>query len=93
MVRVFLTYALPFLLPLSVYLAWAWYRMGYVKRHGGEAPEIEKGPWPLLLLLGAILSLGGMATTALMRGAYPDAEYTPPRYEDGRVIPGQLEEK
>ncbi|MDG2244499.1 MAG: hypothetical protein P8L66_13525 [Rhodospirillaceae bacterium] len=92
MVRVFFIYALPFLLPLSVYLAWAWYRMGHVKRHGGEAPQIEKGPWPFLLLLGAILSLGVIATTALMRGADPGAKYTPPRYEDGRVIPGQLEE-
>ncbi|MBT6960011.1 MAG: hypothetical protein HOA00_02610, partial [Rhodospirillaceae bacterium] len=48
MARTFLIYALPFLLPLAVYLAWAWYRTGYVKRHGGEPPEIEKGPWPFL---------------------------------------------
>lgn len=93
MARVFITYLLPFLLPLTVYLLWAWYRTAYVRKHGGEAPEIEKGPWPLMLLLGAILALGIMGATALMRGADADATYTPARYEDGKVIPGRLEEK
>lgn len=91
--RIFFIYVLPFLLPLTAYLAWAWYRIGYAKKHGGDAPQIEKGPWPLLLLLGAVLAFGGMAATALMRGADSDATYTPSRYEDGRIIPGQLEEK
>ena len=93
MVRIFFTYLLPFLLPLTVYLLWVWYRVSYVRKHGGEAPDIEKGPWPLMLLLGALLTMGLLAATALMRGADPDATYTPPRFEDGRVIPGQLEEK
>jgi hypothetical protein len=72
---------------------WAWYRISYVRKHGGDAPDIEKGPWPLMLLLGAILTLGVLAATALTRGADPDAQYTPPRFEDGKVIPGQLQEK
>ena len=93
MARVFFTYVLPFLLPLTVYLLWAWYRTGYVRRHGGEPPDIEKGPWPLMLLLGAVLTVGALAITALNRGAAPDAEYTPPRYEDGTIVPGQLREK
>ena len=91
--RIFLIYVLPFLLPLIAYLIWAWYRSSYVKTHGGEPPQIDKGPWPFLLFLGAILAFATMATTAMMRGADPDATYTPPRFEDGQVIPGQLEEK
>lgn len=93
MMRTFLIYLIPLLLPLAVYLTWAWLRLRYVKKHGGEAPKIEQGPWPLMILLGAVLVLALMATTALLRGADPDATYTPPRFEDGRVIPGQLEEK
>ncbi len=91
--RIFFLYVLPFLLPLTAYLAWAWYRATYVKKHGGNAPEIEKGPWPFLLFLGALLAFGVMGATALIRGADPDATYTPSRYEDGRIIPGQLDEK
>jgi len=93
MIKTIFVYIIPLVLPLTIYLAWAWFRISYVKKHGGEAPKIEQGPWPLLLLLGAILMLALMATTALLRGADSDATYTPPRYEDGRVIPGQLEEK
>ncbi len=93
MIKTIFIYILPLVLPLTIYLAWAWYRIGYVKKHGGEAPKIEQGPWPFLLLLGAILTVALMATTALMRGADPDAtNYIPPRYEDGRVIPGTMEE-
>ena len=91
--RILFIYLLPFLLPLAAYLAWAWYRATYVKEHDGNQPEIEKGPWPALLLIGALLAFGVMAATALMRGADSDATYTPPRYEDGRVTPGRLEEK
>jgi len=93
MARIFFTSVLPFLLPLTVYLLWAWYRTAYANKHGGEAPDIEKGPWPLMLLLGAVLTMALLAYTALTRGANPDAEYTPPRYEDGQIVPGQLKEK
>ena len=91
MIRTFFTYVLPLLLPLTVYLVWAWYRTVYTRKHGGEPPDIEKGPWPLLLLAGAVLSLSLMAVTALTRGGDPNSIYIPPRYEDGRVIPGQLQ--
>lgn len=92
MVRVLLTYLIPFLLPLAAYMAWAWYRTAHVKKHGGESPTIEKGPWPILLLLGAVLAVGLMGTMALFQGGDPDSTYVPPRYEDGKIVPGRLED-
>ena len=91
MSRILFTYAVPFLLPMAVYMAWVWYRTGYVARHGGEAPRLEQGPWPLLLFLGAALVLVVLGATALSRGGTADLIYVPPRLENGQVVPGHLE--
>ncbi|MEE2704818.1 MAG: hypothetical protein VX397_01735 [Pseudomonadota bacterium] len=93
MFRVFITYLIPLLLPISVYLVWFFYRSSYVRKHGGSVPPIEKGPWLLLLVIGVFLSVAAMFFTALVRGSDPDVIYVPPRYQDGVVIPGQVEEK
>lgn len=93
MTRILITYLIPFLMPLAAYLLWVWYRTAYAKKHGGEPPQVEKGPWPWLLLAGAVLTLVIMGTTALLRGADAGADYAPPRYEDGRIVPGRLEDQ
>jgi len=91
MTRIIITYLIPFLLPLVAYLSWAWYRAAHAKKYGGEAPQIEKGPWPWLVLVGAVSVLVLMGISALLRGADPGTTYFPPRYENGRVVPGSLE--
>ncbi|MEQ9448051.1 MAG: DUF6111 family protein [Rhodospirillaceae bacterium] len=91
MTRILLTYIVPFLLPIAVYAAWVWYRTAYAARHGGEAPKFEKGPWPLLLFLGALLALAVMGAVGLNRGGDAGAAYEPARIEDGRIVPGRLE--
>ena len=93
MLRIMYTYVVPFLMPAAVYAAWVWYRMRYVAQHGGEAPKLEQGPWPLLLFLGAILAFGVLALSALTQGGSPDATYVPPHLENGQVVPGHLEPK
>jgi len=93
MSRILITYVIPFLLPAAVYAAWVWYRTGYVARHGGEAPRLERGPWPLLLFLGAVSAVAVLSATALLRGGSPDATYVPPHLENGKLIPGHLEPK
>lgn len=92
MSRILFTYVLPFLLPILSYAAWVWYRTRYVARHGGEAPQFEKGPWPLLLFAGAVLALGMLGLSAAFQGNSPDeGDYVPPRVENGQIIPGHIE--
>ena len=93
MFRIVITYIVPFLLPSAIYLAWGWYRGRYVTTHDGEAPKLEKGPWPLLLFLGAVLTLASLAATALMGGSGAGSVYTPPHLENGKMVPGRMDEK
>jgi hypothetical protein len=93
MSRIIFTYIVPFLLPAVVYALWVWYRTNYVARHGGEAPKLEKGPWPLLLFMGAVLAFAVLGATALLRGGDPNDTYVPPHLENGKLIPGHLEPK
>jgi hypothetical protein len=90
--RFVLTYIVPFLLPIATYAAWVWYRTRYVQKHGGEAPKFEKGPWPMLLFAGAVLTLIVLGISATIQGNAPDeGRYVEPRVENGRVIPGHIE--
>jgi hypothetical protein len=91
MSRIVFTYIVPFLLPATAYALWVWYRTRYVAQHGGEAPKLEQGPWPLLLFLGAVLALGVLGTTALTGGGDPNSTYVPPHLEGGQLVPGHLE--
>ena len=93
MSRIMLTYIVPFLLPAAAYAAWVWYRTVYAARHGGEAPKLEQGPWPLLLFGGAVLAFAVLAATALIRGGSPDGNYVPPHLEKGEMVPGHMEPK
>ena len=91
MFRIFITYVVPFLLPLAVYLAWARYRARYVEDHAGQVPLLERGPWALLLFLGAILALLSLGATTLLHESGPDTVYTPPHLKDGEIVPGHAE--
>ncbi len=93
MVRILLTYVVPLLLPSAIYFVWGWYRTRYVAQHGGEAPQLERGPWALLFFIGAVLTLASFAATALMQGSDAGSVYTPPHLENGKLIPGHLEPK
>ncbi len=92
MIRILFTYVVPFLLPIVTYALWVWYRTRYVAAHGGEAPEFEKGPWPLLLFAGAVLALIVLGFTAFLDSNSPEeGDYVPPRVEDGKIIPGHIQ--
>ena len=91
--RIILTYIVPFLTPMAVYVAWTWYRARYIASHGGEAPRLERGPWPLLVFLGAVSAFVVLGVTAVLRGGPADQRYVPPHVVDGEVVPGHMEPK
>lgn len=93
MARILLTYIVPFLLPMAVYAAWTWYRARYAAAHGGEAPRLERGPWPLLVFLGAVSAFAVLGATAFLAGGPTDQRYVPPHVVDGQVVPGHTEPK
>ncbi len=87
MMRIFLTYVLPLLLPTLVYMAWVAYAR---KKHDNDdtPPALRKGPLFWCLLAGFMLMAGGLISIALMSGDPPDSgQYQSPRLEDGKVVP------
>jgi len=87
--RVLLLYLLPLLLPTALYVAWVlWGRRR--AREGKAPPSLGDGPWFWLILAGFALMVAGLSYVALTGGHEPGGTYQAPRYEDGRVIPGQV---
>lgn len=87
--RIFLQYILPLLLPLMVFLAYAW--LTRHKRQEDGKSWYEDGPWFWLVVAGFVLMVGGLVATALMTGAEPGTDYQAPRWEGGKVVPGKFE--
>ncbi len=89
MTRILLQYLLPLLLPMAIYLLWAWFAR---KRQAAGAPayRLQDGPWFWLILAGIVLATGGLVFTALTGGEEPGGSYSAPRWEDGRIVPGHV---
>ena len=83
MLRIVLFYILPFLLPFIGFFA---YRFLVTR---GQA-LLDQTPWFVLTVAGLGLAIGTLLTVALTGGGEIDADYAPPRFEDGRVIPGEV---
>ncbi|MGH6904304.1 MAG: DUF6111 family protein [Geminicoccaceae bacterium] len=84
MLRVLLQYLLPLLLPFLVYAA-------YVALAQGRLPDwlgLSDRQWIVLGSAGVVLLAISLATWSFMTGAPPEETYIPPRFEDGRIIPG-----
>jgi hypothetical protein len=82
MMRFLLQYVLPLVLPLLLYL-------GFVRLTSGSTPDwMNRTPW--IPLLGAGVALLGISLIVwgALEGADPASTYVPPRFEDGRVVPG-----
>ena len=88
MLRVFLTVVLPLLLPTAIYAAWLYIRRWLTQ---GEAVRWTALPWVWLGLAGVLLLAVVLVTVTVHYGEPEAGRYVPPRYEDGHVVPSQIE--
>lgn len=83
MLRIVLFYILPFLLP---FIGFFTYRFLVTR---GQA-VLKETPWFLLTIAGLGLAISTLVTVALVGGGDKDADYQPPRIENGRIVPGEI---
>lgn len=88
MLRVFLTIVLPLALPTGIYVAWV-VTVQRVQRDG----EVRWAalPWVWLAGAGVLLLLVVLFVVHLHFGTAEIGTYVPPRWENGRIIPGHIE--
>lgn len=79
-----IVHLLPFLLPFLLYGLYIW----HVKRSGKDGPEAA--PWFWLAGVGLILVILGFVVWGGFLGE-DIGDYTPARFENGRIVPGRIE--
>lgn len=82
MLRIILSFFLPLFLPLL------FYRIG---RAACRVPKEKPYPVYTLAVSGLILMFLTLSVFTLRDRAPVDSIYVPPRYVDGRIIPGHME--
>lgn len=89
MVRLALLNLFLLVLPLGLYAAYF-----YITQRNQNAVSIEwkKMPLRILLQVGFALIALAMLITAFTEGDDPGGTYIPARMEDGRLVPGRVDE-
>ncbi|OFW45503.1 MAG: hypothetical protein A3J29_21490 [Acidobacteria bacterium RIFCSPLOWO2_12_FULL_67_14b] len=90
MSRILLQYVLPLVLPTVVFVAW----IVLTEKRGASREKLiarlAEGPWFWLVVAGFALMAAGLGYLGLTEGASPGTTYQAPRYEDGRIVPGEF---
>jgi hypothetical protein len=86
MIRVILSYGLPFLLPFGAYFVY----IAFAKRAEAKGIRWQEAPWVSLAIAGLALVIASFVATGLFTGADPAGTYVPPRMEDGKIVPGHV---
>ncbi len=92
MFRLFFTYVLPLIGPTLVYLVWNWIqlRRTLAGKRAEPPPSLAEMPWPFLLGAGISLLIVTLLAVFLIGDAGdPGQTYSPPRFEDGRIVPAE----
>lgn len=92
MLRVFFTIVVPLLLPTALYLVWV--RVAHWSPRGSERGETASWaalPWLWLAATGALLLALVLFVVTVHYGTSQPGTYVPPRWENGRIVPGHIE--
>jgi hypothetical protein len=85
-IRIALSYGLPFLLPFGAYFMY----VALTKRAEAKGIRWQEAPWVWLAITGLVLVIITFFTIGLLGGENPTGTYVPPRVEDGKIVPGQV---
>ncbi|HLY44266.1 MAG TPA: DUF6111 family protein [Stellaceae bacterium] len=87
MLRVFVSIVLPLVLPTALYLAWLWIARGAARGGGMLWGDL---PWVWLVGGGVLLLAAALVLLTEGFGSPPSGVYVPPRWENGRIVPGHI---
>jgi hypothetical protein len=88
MLRVVFTIILPLVAPTAIYLLWVWFANW---SRPGEATGWSGLPWSWLAGTGVLLLALVLFVVTVPSGTSGSGTYVPPRWENGRIIPGHVE--
>ena len=89
MSREILTLVVPLLLPTALYFAWLYFTRW---PETGQTMAWHRLPWAWLAAAGVVLTaLVLFVVTVGFGTAVTGGAYVPPRFEDGRIVPGHIE--
>lgn len=91
MIRILLTYVVPLLLPVALYIVYVVVARRIQSARGETAERLRRVPWLWLLAAGVALMGISLAIYSLTSGGESHRRYVPPRVEDGRIVPGHVE--
>lgn len=88
MPREILTLVVPLLLPTVLYLVWV-----HAMRRSAPAGAARwrRLPWAWLALSGVVLTALVLIVVTVGFGTTARGVYVPPRFENGRIVPGHIE--
>jgi len=91
MIRFFLNYLLPLILPILLYLGWVWFSKKRSKLTYEKKPIIKSGGLFVSLIIGILLMLVSLVIVILTGGSPPgEGKYQSPRFVNGKIIPPKL---
>lgn len=85
--RIFLQVILPLIAPAVLYAIWT----NAARRKAGQSglPGWEEGHWFWMIVAGFVLVVA-IFVFFVLGNRDEDGTYIPPRFEDGKVIPGRI---
>lgn len=85
MSRILLSYVLPLLIPVAVYIGWL-----RLFGHRRDEDEIDQGQWFWVLFAGFLLVAVGLAYLTFSNGGGTEGIYRPSYVKNGKIIPGTI---